>query len=321
MSETDKPRPLPDALTQPYWDAAAEGRLLVQRCDACDAYQWYPRAHCVACGAGEPAWVEAAGTGRLHTYSVLQKTPNPEFVPDLPYVLAHRRAGRGRAREREHRRRRPRRPGLRPARPASCSTTACPASQEREMTIYLEDYAAGQVFTSVGRTVTEADIMAFAGVSGDFNQLHINEQWVTANTPFTGRIAHGLLVLAISSGLATPGMDDVEMIAYLEALAQVRRADLPGRHHPHRHDGARHAAVAVAAGHGRADDERRGRQPGRRGRPDRHGRRDDHHPTAGSLTCGGSRDASRSSPAAAPASARRPPGGSPPRVRRWSAPT
>jgi len=65
------------------------------------------------------------------------------------------------------------------------------------MTIYLEDYAVGQVFTSVGRTVTEADIMAFAGVSGDFNQLHINEQWVTANTPFEGRIAHGLLVLAI----------------------------------------------------------------------------------------------------------------------------
>ncbi len=83
----DKPRPLTDALTQPYWDAAAEGRLLVQRCASCDAYQWYPRAHCVACGAGEPAWVEAAGTGRLHTYSVLHKTPNPEFVPDLPYVL------------------------------------------------------------------------------------------------------------------------------------------------------------------------------------------------------------------------------------------
>jgi uncharacterized OB-fold protein len=83
----DKPRPLTDALTQPYWDAVGEGRLLVQRCAACNAYQWYPRAHCVACGAGEPAWVEAAGTGRLHTYSVLQKTPNPEFVPDLPYVL------------------------------------------------------------------------------------------------------------------------------------------------------------------------------------------------------------------------------------------
>ena len=83
-----KPGPLPDALTRPYWDAAAEGRLLVQRCEACGEHQWYPRAHCVACGAGEPAWVEAAGTGRLHTFSVLHKTPNPEFAADLPYVLA-----------------------------------------------------------------------------------------------------------------------------------------------------------------------------------------------------------------------------------------
>ena len=83
----DRPHPIPDALTQPYWDAAAEGRLLVQRCAACGEYQWYARAHCVACAAGEPAWVEAAGTGRLHTYSVLQKTPNPEFAADLPYVL------------------------------------------------------------------------------------------------------------------------------------------------------------------------------------------------------------------------------------------
>ncbi len=96
------------------------------------------------------------------------------------------------------------------------------------MTIYLEDYAVGQAFMSVGRTVTEADIMAFAGVSGDFNQLHINEQWVTANTPFTGRIAHGLLVLAISSGLATPGMDDVEVIAYLEASRKFVGPTYPG---------------------------------------------------------------------------------------------
>jgi uncharacterized OB-fold protein len=84
----DRPRPIPDALTQPYWDAVAEGRLLVQRCDACERHQWYPRAHCVVCGAADPAWVEAKGTGRLHTFTVLEKTPNPEFQGELPYVLA-----------------------------------------------------------------------------------------------------------------------------------------------------------------------------------------------------------------------------------------
>jgi uncharacterized OB-fold protein len=84
----DKPRPIVDGLTQPYWDAAAEGRLLLQRCDACERYQWYPRAHCVQCGAADPAWIEAQGRGRLHTFTVLHKTPNPEFQGDLPYVLA-----------------------------------------------------------------------------------------------------------------------------------------------------------------------------------------------------------------------------------------
>ena len=84
------------------------------------------------------------------------------------------------------------------------------------MPTYLEDLAPGAEFRSAGRTVTESDIMAFAGVSGDFNRLHTDEPWVRENTPFEGRIAHGLLVLAMSSGLATPGLDDVEIIAYLE---------------------------------------------------------------------------------------------------------
>jgi uncharacterized OB-fold protein len=84
----DKPRPIVDELTQPYWDAAADGRLLIQRCSSCERHQWYPRAHCVVCGAADPEWVVAKGTGRLHTFTVLQKTPNPEFQGDLPYVLA-----------------------------------------------------------------------------------------------------------------------------------------------------------------------------------------------------------------------------------------
>ena len=95
------------------------------------------------------------------------------------------------------------------------------------MTRYLEDFPPGLVMTSVGRTVTETDIMNFAGISGDFNQLHINEEWVRANTPFSGRIAHGLLVLAIASGLAT-SIDDVETIAYLEETRKFLKPTYPG---------------------------------------------------------------------------------------------
>jgi acyl dehydratase len=87
---------------------------------------------------------------------------------------------------------------------------------------------AGDVWRSLGRTVTEADIMAFAGVSGDFAPLHTDEQWVKANTPFGGRIAHGLLTLAITSGLKTPGLDDLAFLAYLEVSRRMVAPVYPG---------------------------------------------------------------------------------------------
>jgi acyl dehydratase len=92
----------------------------------------------------------------------------------------------------------------------------------------LEDLEPGQELRSVGRTVTEADIMAFAGVSGDFNLLHTDELWVREHTPFDGRIAHGLLVLSIVSGLRTPGLDDLEVIAYLEETRRFSAPTYPG---------------------------------------------------------------------------------------------
>jgi acyl dehydratase len=57
-------------------------------------------------------------------------------------------------------------------------------------------------FTTSGRTVTEADIVAFAGLSGDFNPLHVDAEHA-AQTIHKQRIAHGLLVLSVMSGLST----------------------------------------------------------------------------------------------------------------------
>jgi acyl dehydratase len=96
------------------------------------------------------------------------------------------------------------------------------------MPTYLEDLEPGKRYESVGRTVTEADIANFAGVSGDFWLLHTNEEWVREHTPFRGRIAHGLLVLAISSALRTPVIDDLEVIAYLEAQRRFTAPTYPG---------------------------------------------------------------------------------------------
>lgn len=67
---------------------------------------------------------------------------------------------------------------------------------------YFEDLVAGMKFSSPGRTVTEADIVNFAGLSGDYMPLHTDAEYAK-NTIFGERIAHGLLGLIIASGLFT----------------------------------------------------------------------------------------------------------------------
>ena len=67
---------------------------------------------------------------------------------------------------------------------------------------YYEDIAAGEEYESPGRTVTETDIVLFAGLSGDYNVLHTDAEFMKTSI-FGERIAHGLLGLSISSGLGT----------------------------------------------------------------------------------------------------------------------
>lgn len=72
---------------------------------------------------------------------------------------------------------------------------------ERPRGRYFEEFAIGDVVESVGRTMTEADIVSFAGLSGDFNPLHTDAEYAK-KTLFGERIAHGVLGLSIASGLA-----------------------------------------------------------------------------------------------------------------------
>ena len=67
--------------------------------------------------------------------------------------------------------------------------------------MYFEEFEVGQKFISAGRTVTESDIVTFAGLSGDFNQIHVDAEY--SKTSLAGqRVAHGLLGMSIASGLA-----------------------------------------------------------------------------------------------------------------------
>jgi 3-hydroxybutyryl-CoA dehydratase len=87
--------------------------------------------------------------------------------------------------------------------------------------MYFEDYRIDQVRTSRGRTITEADIVNFAGISGDFVELHVNEEYAKCG-PFGRRIAHGALIFSISTGLMVQMTSDHEAIVAFRGVDQMR---------------------------------------------------------------------------------------------------
>jgi len=81
--------------------------------------------------------------------------------------------------------------------------------------LYWEDWETGAEFESPARTVTEADLVIYAGLSGDFNPLHMNEEFCK-QTQFGTRIAHGPLIYAIAAGLVFQlHLYDDTLIAFL----------------------------------------------------------------------------------------------------------
>ena len=82
--------------------------------------------------------------------------------------------------------------------------------------MWFEEFEVGQQIITPGRTITEGDIVSFAGLSGDYNQIHTNGEFAT-KTPFGKRVAHGLLGLSITSGLAMrTGILEGTVIAFRE---------------------------------------------------------------------------------------------------------
>jgi acyl dehydratase len=81
---------------------------------------------------------------------------------------------------------------------------------------YFSDFQVGQRFVSGGRTITEADVVNFAGISGDYNPLHTDQSFAE-KTPFGQRIAHGMLAASISTGLGqTLGIFEGTTLALME---------------------------------------------------------------------------------------------------------
>ena len=90
MSDTSRPKPLPVVTeeSRPFWDGCKQGIFLLQYCEACQHYQFYPRLYCMHCGASALLWAQASGRGVIYSYTIIHQNKSPEFSNDTPYNVA-----------------------------------------------------------------------------------------------------------------------------------------------------------------------------------------------------------------------------------------
>lgn len=81
------PGPTITALSAPFWEAADEGRLMIQHCQDCGSAVFYPRPICPHCWSARLAWKDARGTGRLRSWSTVHRPGHPAWQPVAPYTV------------------------------------------------------------------------------------------------------------------------------------------------------------------------------------------------------------------------------------------
>ena len=81
-----KPVPRPTPTEQPFYDACAAGKLVLQRCQSCGHALFYPRTHCDTCHNDQLVWEDASGIGTIASYTVVRRGVSDDF--EAPYVIA-----------------------------------------------------------------------------------------------------------------------------------------------------------------------------------------------------------------------------------------
>ena len=82
------PEPKPNADSNEYWASAKQGRLVLRECVDCGSKHYPPRHLCPQCWSQQLQWIEARGTARVYTFTVMHRPPLPEFAAAIPYVVA-----------------------------------------------------------------------------------------------------------------------------------------------------------------------------------------------------------------------------------------
>jgi uncharacterized OB-fold protein/acyl dehydratase len=84
----NKPMPVPTEISAPFWEGLKAERLLIQQCNACAHWIFYPRRHCPSCLAHDVSWREASGGASLYSYTVTRIATLPDFIDEMPQILA-----------------------------------------------------------------------------------------------------------------------------------------------------------------------------------------------------------------------------------------
>ncbi len=86
--EKQLPLPVANADSAVYWQSAREGKLVLRRCKSCGETHFMPRYLCPVCWSTDLEWIEAAGKGTVHSFTIIRRASSPAFTALTPYVVA-----------------------------------------------------------------------------------------------------------------------------------------------------------------------------------------------------------------------------------------
>ncbi|MBW0236224.1 OB-fold domain-containing protein [Pseudomonas taetrolens] len=232
----NKPMPVPTEISAPFWEGLKAERLLIQQCNQCNDWVFYPRRHCPQCFAHDLSWREVSGGATLYSFTVTRIATLPDFADEMPQMLAvieldqgvrinSNLVGLDESEVKIGMRLQPvfaevdakgnrllRFTGLDkdPARLKTLRAEQQPAVPVAEAAavrqVALDDEAALQSLVSETFgpwsnqvVVDQALIDSFAQLSGDDYWIHTDPERARKQSPFGGTIAHGALVQILQS--------------------------------------------------------------------------------------------------------------------------
>ncbi|WCM49638.1 OB-fold domain-containing protein [Pseudomonas sp. WJP1] len=235
----NKPMPVPTDISAPYWEGLKAQRLLIQQCNACEHWVFYPRRHCPRCLAHDLTWRDVSGGASLYSFTVARIPTLPDFADEMPQKLAVIELDEGvrinttlvgleEDQIRIGMRLKPvfaevdakgtrllRFTGMEQDSAALQHWAGAPQTQPVEhlevapaRLIAMDDEVALQSLVSETFSdwsneivVDQALIDAFALLSGDDYWIHTDPERARKDSPFGGTIAHGALVQVLQSRL------------------------------------------------------------------------------------------------------------------------